>query len=115
MISCFTGRPVSRDIAMTGEITLRGQVLPIGGVKEKVLAAKLAKIKHVLLPSLNRRDIEQISPHVLAGIAVHYVESMDEVLNQVLLPAPAGSSVRKSPAPKVAAQPAVPGTHPPGL
>lgn len=112
MISCFTGRPVSRDIAMTGEITLRGQILPIGGVKEKVLAAKLAKIKHVLLPKLNRRDIEQISPHVLSGLSMHYVESMDEVLDQVLLPAPA-PVIRKVAVAKITARPPGSGTQPP--
>jgi ATP-dependent Lon protease len=115
MISCFTGRPVSREVAMTGEITLRGQILPIGGVKEKVLAAKLAKIKRVVLPKLNRRDIEQIGPQVLSGITIHYVESMDEVLDQVLLPLPASASLRKAPAAKLSARPPGPGTHPPGL
>jgi ATP-dependent Lon protease len=89
MISCFTGRPLSRDVAMTGEITLRGEVLPIGGVKEKVLAAKRARIKTVLLPKLNRRDVEQISPHVLAGVELRYVERVEEVLAVVLAPAPA--------------------------
>jgi ATP-dependent Lon protease len=89
MISAFTGRPISKDLAMTGEITLRGEVLPIGGVKEKVLAAKRAKIRQVLLPKFNRRDVEQISPHVLAGLEVRYVGNVDEVLAAALLPAPA--------------------------
>ncbi|HWC65262.1 MAG TPA: endopeptidase La [Thermoanaerobaculia bacterium] len=92
MISAFTGRPVSKDLAMTGEITLRGEVLPIGGVKEKVLAAKRAKIRHVLLPKFNRRDVEQISPHVLAGLEIRYVSSVDEVLAAALLPAPSAPS-----------------------
>jgi ATP-dependent Lon protease len=99
MISAFTGRPVSKDLAMTGEITLRGEVLPIGGVKEKVLAAKRAKIRHVLLPKFNRRDVEQISPHVLAGLEIRYVSSVDEVLAAALLPAssapPADSPARR--------------------
>jgi ATP-dependent Lon protease len=89
MISAFTGRPVSKDLAMTGEITLRGEVLPIGGVKEKVLAAKRAKIRQVLLPKFNRRDVEQISPHVLAGLELRYVENVDQVLAAALLPLPA--------------------------
>jgi len=97
MISAFTGRPVSKDLAMTGEITLRGEVLPIGGVKEKVLAAKRAKIRHVLLPKFNRRDVEQISPHVLAGLEVRYVSSVDEVLAAALLPAPAPPAVPPAP------------------
>ena len=89
MISAFTGRPVSKDVSMTGEITLRGEVLPIGGVKEKVLAARRAKIRSVLLPKFNRRDVEQISPHVLAGIEIRYVSSVDDVLEAALLPASA--------------------------
>jgi len=104
IISAFTGRPVSKDLAMTGEITLRGEVLPIGGVKEKVLAAKRAKIRHVLLPKFNRRDVEQISPHVLAGLEIRYVSSVDEVLAAALLPAPSAppaesAAARKRPAP----------------
>ena len=99
MISAFTGRPVSKDLAMTGEITLRGEVLPIGGVKEKVLAAKRAKIRHVLLPKFNRRDVEQISPHVLSGLEIRYVSSVDEVLAAALLPAPAAPAP-ESPAPR---------------
>jgi ATP-dependent Lon protease len=102
MISCFTGRPVFRDIAMTGEITLRGQILPIGGVKEKVLAAKLARIKTVILPRLNRRDVEQIPAHVLSGIEIRYAENMEEVLALVLHP-PVPLPTRKAPAPKIAA------------
>ncbi|MGH9440671.1 MAG: endopeptidase La [Thermoanaerobaculia bacterium] len=99
MISAFTGRPVSKDLAMTGEITLRGEVLPIGGVKEKVLAAKQAKIAGVILPKFNRRDIEQISPHVLAGIDVRYVGSVDEVLALALPPADGtAAAAQKAPA-----------------
>jgi ATP-dependent Lon protease len=99
MISAFTGRPVSKDLAMTGEITLRGEVLPIGGVKEKVLAAKRAKIRQVLLPKFNRRDVEQISPHVLAGLEIRYVSSVDEVLAAALLPAPPAPAA-EPPAPR---------------
>jgi ATP-dependent Lon protease len=87
MISAFTQRRVRRDVAMTGEITLRGEVLPIGGVKEKVLAARAAKITTVVLPRLNRRDVAQISARILHGITFRYVDSMDEVLAIALLPA----------------------------
>jgi ATP-dependent Lon protease len=87
MISAFTQRPVRRDVAMTGEITLRGEVLPIGGVKEKVLAARQAKIKAIVLPKLNRRDVTQISTRMLQDISFCYVETVQEVLAMALLPA----------------------------
>jgi ATP-dependent Lon protease len=86
MISAFTHRKVRRDVAMTGEITLRGEVLPIGGVKEKVLAARQAKFTSVILPKLNRRDVLQISPRILHGIQFRYVENVEEVLVFALLP-----------------------------
>ena len=88
MISAFTLRQVRRDVAMTGEITLRGEVLPIGGVKEKVLAARQAKISTVILPRLNRRDVEQINARILYGMSFHYVETVDEVLAVALRRAP---------------------------
>ncbi|HEY6065988.1 MAG TPA: S16 family serine protease, partial [Thermoanaerobaculia bacterium] len=104
MISAFTQRKVRRDVAMTGEITLRGEVLPIGGVKEKVLAARQAKITTVILPKLNRRDVLQIGPRILHGITFRYVENVQEVLEIALLaPGPesatAGSGPEKPPAP----------------
>ena len=71
---------------MTGEITLRGEVLPIGGVKEKVLAARAAKISTIVLPRMNRRDVGQISSRILHGITFRYVENMEEVLSVALLP-----------------------------
>jgi ATP-dependent Lon protease len=86
MISAFTGRPARRDVAMTGEITLRGEVLPIGGVKEKVLAAREAKIKTIVLPRLNRRDVVQVNPRILHGIDFQYVDNVDQVLEIALLP-----------------------------
>jgi ATP-dependent Lon protease len=86
MISAFTGRPARRDVAMTGEITLRGEVLPIGGVKEKVLAAREAKIKTIILPRLNRRDVLQVNPRILQGTEFRYVDSVDQVLEIALLP-----------------------------
>jgi ATP-dependent Lon protease len=85
MISAFTQRKLRRDVAMTGEITLRGEVLPIGGVKEKVLAARQAKITTVILPKLNRRDVLQIGPRILHGITFRYVENVQEVLSIGLL------------------------------
>jgi ATP-dependent Lon protease len=98
MISAFTGRLARRDVAMTGEITLRGEVLPIGGVKEKVLAAREAKIKTIILPRLNRRDVLQVNPRILHGIEFSYVDNVDQVLDIALLPKeprgeePAGSA-----------------------
>jgi ATP-dependent Lon protease len=86
MISAFTGRKARRDVAMTGEITLRGEVLPIGGVKEKVLAARQAKISTVILPRLNRRDVVQMTTRLLHGVTFRYVENVDEVLAIALLP-----------------------------
>ena len=70
---------------MTGEITLRGKVLPVGGVKEKILAAKRAGIKEILLSEQNRKDIEDISEHYLAGLEFSYVKTMEEVLQRALL------------------------------
>jgi ATP-dependent Lon protease len=85
MISAFTQRKVRKDVAMTGEITLRGEVLPIGGVKEKVLAARAARITTIILPKLNRRDVTQISARILHGLTFRYVEIMEEVLAIALL------------------------------
>jgi ATP-dependent Lon protease len=72
---------------MTGEITLRGKVLPVGGIKEKVLAAKRAGIHEVVLPERNRRDVEEIPKHLLDGLAVTYVDTIDEALAKTLVPA----------------------------
>lgn len=87
MLSAMTKRPVRADAAMTGEITLRGRVLPIGGLKEKLLAARLANIKLVLAPEKNRRDVEEISREIWKGMEIVYVETMEQVLEQVLRPA----------------------------
>ncbi len=80
MLSAITGIPVYASVAMTGEITLRGRVLPIGGLKEKILAAKSAGIKTVLVPARNKRDVEEISSEIRKGIQIVYVEQMKEVL-----------------------------------
>ncbi|NDF60143.1 MAG: endopeptidase La [Crocinitomicaceae bacterium] len=85
LASLFTQRKVKRQLAMTGEITLRGEVLPVGGIKEKVLAAKRASIKEIILCEKNRKDVEEINPSYLEGVAFHYVSSMKEVLKLALL------------------------------
>ncbi len=80
MLSAITGIPVYASVAMTGEITLRGRVLPIGGLKEKLLAAKSAGIKTVLVPARNKRDVEEISSEIRKGLEIIYVEQMKDVL-----------------------------------
>jgi ATP-dependent Lon protease len=87
LASLLSGRSAAPDVAMTGEITLRGKVLPVGGIKEKVLAAKRAGIRSVVLPDRNRRDVEEIPPHLLKGLEFHYVARIDEALEHILLPA----------------------------
>ena len=82
MLSAATGKKVRADIAMTGEITLRGRVLPIGGLKEKLLAAKNVGIKTVCVPKKNEKDVEEVSAEITKGLEIVYVESMDEVLEQ---------------------------------
>lgn len=84
LVSLFTQRKVKKSIAMTGEITLRGKVLPVGGIKEKILAAKRARIKEILLCEENRRDIEEIKPEYLKGLTFHYVKDMSDVLSLAL-------------------------------
>lgn len=81
LVSLFTQRKVKKSLAMTGEITLRGKVLPVGGIKEKILAAKRAKIKEILLCEDNKRDIDEIKPEYLKGLTFHYVKDMSEVLD----------------------------------
>ena len=81
LLSAITDIPVRADVAMTGEITLRGRVLPIGGLKEKILAAKTAGIKTVLVPKKNEKDIEEISGEIKTGLAIHFVETMEDVLS----------------------------------
>ena len=89
LASLLTGRAVRANLAMTGEITLRGKVLPVGGIKEKVLAAKRAGIETVLLPKRNEKDLEDIPPTVRAAMRFVFVETMDDVLEQALAPAAA--------------------------
>ena len=85
MISAITGRKVKAEVAMTGEITLRGRVLPIGGLKEKLLAAKNAGIKKVLVPKKNEKDVEEISMEIKKGLEIVPVETMEEVLRHALV------------------------------
>ena len=84
LASAFTGRKVKPYLAMTGEITLRGLVLPVGGIKEKVLAAKRAGIKDVILCKQNEKDIEEINKEYIKGLKFHYVTEMSEVLDAAL-------------------------------
>ncbi|MBR4753926.1 MAG: endopeptidase La [Lachnospiraceae bacterium] len=85
MLSAITNKKVRADVAMTGEITLRGRVLPIGGLKEKTLAAKAAGIKTVIVPEKNRKDIEEMSAEITDGLEIIFVETMDEVLSHAFV------------------------------
>ena len=84
IVSALTKNPVRRDVTMTGEITLRGKVLPIGGVKEKLLAAHRMGLRTVLLPKDNEKDLAEIPPEILSSLTMHFVETMDEVLQIAL-------------------------------
>ena len=97
LLSAVTKIPVHRDIAMTGEITLRGKVLPIGGVKEKLLAAHRAGVTNLILPRDNEKDLADIPKNVLDVLDVHLVSTMDEVLKLAL----AGPLPARIPAPAV--------------
>lgn len=85
LASIYTQRKVKAKIAMTGEITLRGKVLPVGGIKEKILAAKRSGIKELIMSAKNKRDIEEIEKHYLKGLAFHYVDNVEDVLRIALL------------------------------
>jgi ATP-dependent Lon protease len=80
LTSLLTGRPVRSDTAMTGEITLRGLVLPVGGIKEKVLAARRAGIRAVILPQKNEKDLEEIPEPIKKEMKFHFVQTMDEII-----------------------------------
>jgi ATP-dependent Lon protease len=84
LASLFTQKKVKSHLAMTGEITLRGQVLPVGGIKEKILAAKRANINELILCEKNRKDIDDINPRYLKGLKFSYVKTMDEVIQLAL-------------------------------
>jgi len=85
LASAFTQRKVKNKIAMTGEITLRGKVLPVGGIKEKMLAAKRARIQHIILSSENRKEIEEIKESYIEGLTFHYIEEMKQIIDIVLM------------------------------
>ena len=84
LVSSFTQKRVKKNLAMTGEITLRGRVLPVGGIKEKILAAKRANIKEIILCHENKRDIDEIKPEYLEGLTFHYVKEMTEVIKYAI-------------------------------
>jgi ATP-dependent Lon protease len=84
LASIYTGLPARSDIAMTGEVTLAGLVLPIGGVKEKVLAARRAGIRRVILPQANKKDLRDLPDHVRQEMQFHFVERVEEVLSLVI-------------------------------
>lgn len=92
LASLLTNRLIRNDTAMTGEITLRGTVLPVGGIKEKVLAAHRAGIKHIILPERNKHDLEEIPKHILEKLEFHFVKDMDEVLQISLQPVEEGNA-----------------------
>ena len=96
LVSSLTGNPVRAEVAMTGEITLRGEVLPIGGLKEKLLAAHRGGIKTVLIPKDNERDLEEIPDNVIADLVIKPVQWIDEVLSVALENDPAGFTVEPS-------------------
>ena len=85
LASAFTQRKVKKNLAMTGEITLRGRVLAVGGIREKILAARRAGIKEIILSEDNRKDIEEIKQDYLKGLSFHYVETMTDVIEFSLL------------------------------
>jgi ATP-dependent Lon protease len=85
LASALTRYPVRHDLAMTGEITLRGRVLPIGGLKEKVLAAHRAGVKTVLIPLENEKDVREIPPAILKSLRIELVDHMDQVLRKALI------------------------------
>jgi ATP-dependent Lon protease len=89
LVSALTGVPVRGDTAMTGEVTLRGRVLPIGGLKEKLVAARRMGITRIIIPHANARELSEVSEDTRAGLEVHPVSTMDEVLSVALRGAPA--------------------------
>ncbi|HKK60777.1 MAG TPA: endopeptidase La, partial [Salinivirga sp.] len=96
LASAFTQRKVKKGIAMTGEITLRGKVLPVGGIKEKILAAKRAGLKEIIISEKNKKDLEEIKPTYLKGLKFHFVDTIDEVLKIALTKQKVANAVKFS-------------------
>ncbi|MGE5124036.1 MAG: S16 family serine protease, partial [Acidobacteriaceae bacterium] len=96
LVSLISGRPVRSDVGMTGEITLRGQVLPVGGIKEKILAAHRAGLKKVILPKRNEIDLEELPEEVRKTLKFVFVETVDDVLKAALEPATRYKSQERS-------------------
>jgi len=96
LVSLLTARPVRKDVAMTGEITLRGQVLPVGGIKEKVLAANRAGLKTVILPKRNENDLDDVPEAVREKLQFVFAEKVDDVIAAALLPASDGGPHEES-------------------
>ncbi|MGH7273257.1 MAG: S16 family serine protease, partial [Nitrospiria bacterium] len=117
LTSAFTNRPVRKDVAMTGEVTLRGRVLPVGGLKEKILAAKRAGLRTVILPKRNEKDLEEVPKHVRKDLQFVFVETMDQVLPVALKTNGKSQEMKPSlkPKPKRSAEllPALTATKPP--
>ncbi len=86
LVSMLTGRPVNKNIAMTGEISLRGLVMPVGGINEKVLAAKRAGIKEIILPDANKADVDEMAEHIREGLKFHFVKHVHQVIDLALSP-----------------------------
>jgi ATP-dependent Lon protease len=104
LVSAFSGRPVSRNVSMTGEITLRGRMLPVGGVREKALAARRAGIKTFILPRKNESDLEEIPKKLRQDLNIVLVDTVLEVLDAALLPAPEVEEVVEEEAPEEQAE-----------
>jgi ATP-dependent Lon protease len=96
LYSLVTGQVVKSHLAMTGELTLTGRVFPIGGLKEKMIAAKRAGITEIIIPKLNVKDLEEIPAHVKRGIKIHPVEEIEEVLKLAILSAKKTKSTKKA-------------------
>ena len=86
LLSLFTGRAVRRDVALTGELTLTGRILPVAGIREKLLAARRAGVKEVVLPMKNRVDVEALPEQIQSGLEFHLIESLEEISDLVLRP-----------------------------
>jgi ATP-dependent Lon protease len=85
LISLFTGRPARRDVAVTGELTLSGRILPVGGIKEKILGARRAGVKTVILPLKNKVDVDNLQQEVKHGLEIVLTDRMEEIVDKVLL------------------------------